>query len=322
MPIRTNRILGEMGAAHNEILFLVLASVHGNETAGIRALDLIFKMLEVEPIRNPSFELKGKIVGIIGNLSAHQVKKRYIDLDLNRQWTNANIELIRSEEYWTTTEEAPVEFEEMKAIDDMVFELIEKEQPRELVVLDIHTTSAKGGIFSICPDDEASIALGLTFHAPVLTGFLKGVRGTMMHYFSSKRMGLPTTVITFESGQHVEKLSVNRAIAAIINSLKHLGMVPSDVVEIQHDRRLRADSEGLPRLAELLIHHPIKVEDRFRMLPGFKNFDRIRAGQKLAEDRLGPIHSPTDGMILMPLYQKQGADGFFIIQPVEVPQGL
>ena len=55
------------------------------------------------------------------------------------------------------------------------------------------------------------------------------------------------------------------------------------------------------------------------MKEGFKNFDRIEKGQLLATDRHGNILSPTDGLILMPLYQKQGENGFFIVR--EVYQG-
>ena len=48
------------------------------------------------------------------------------------------------------------------------------------------------------------------------------------------------------------------------------------------------------------------------MKPGFRTFDRVWSGQELAQDRHGCIRSPQDGYILMPLYQNQGCDGFFI----------
>jgi hypothetical protein len=38
----------------------------------------------------------------------------------------------------------------------------------------------------------------------------------------------------------------------------------------------------------------------------------VKQGQVLANDRRGPINSPESGLILMPLYQKKGDDGFFI----------
>jgi succinylglutamate desuccinylase len=47
------------------------------------------------------------------------------------------------------------------------------------------------------------------------------------------------------------------------------------------------------------------------MEPGFKNLDHARAEQLLARDRNGEIRAPRDGLVLLPLYQKQGEDGFF-----------
>jgi succinylglutamate desuccinylase len=48
----------------------------------------------------------------------------------------------------------------------------------------------------------------------------------------------------------------------------------------------------------------------------YNNFDPIAKGEVLAYDKNGPIKSPYGGLILMPLYQKQGDDGFFVIQEI------
>jgi succinylglutamate desuccinylase len=50
----------------------------------------------------------------------------------------------------------------------------------------------------------------------------------------------------------------------------------------------------------------------FKMFPGFQNFSPIRKGEPLATDRHGIVYAPNGGCILMPLYQGQGNDGFFI----------
>jgi len=44
---------------------------------------------------------------------------------------------------------------------------------------------------------------------------------------------------------------------------------------------------------------------------------RVRAGETLASDRQGKIAAPVDGRILLPLYQQQGDDGFFLAAPVK-----
>ena len=70
-------------------------------------------------------------------------------------------------------------------------------------------------------------------------------------------------------------------------------------------------------MSELLYVHPIAADDDFVMHPGFKNFQPIAKGELLASDKNGEIKAKQDGRILMPLYQKQGEDGFFLIQTVE-----
>ena len=47
------------------------------------------------------------------------------------------------------------------------------------------------------------------------------------------------------------------------------------------------------------------------MEPGFANLQKISEGQLLARDRTGAIRSTERGLILLPLYQDQGNDGFF-----------
>ena len=56
------------------------------------------------------------------------------------------------------------------------------------------------------------------------------------------------------------------------------------------------------------------------MKKGFKNFDPIKKGDVLAEDNTGLILAKMDGLILMPLYQSKGSDGFYVVRPVEIKQ--
>ena len=48
------------------------------------------------------------------------------------------------------------------------------------------------------------------------------------------------------------------------------------------------------------------------MKPGYSNFDPIRKGEVLGTDRNGKVSAIEKGLVLMPLYQKLGEDGFFI----------
>ena len=40
----------------------------------------------------------------------------------------------------------------------------------------------------------------------------------------------------------------------------------------------------------------------------------MKAGEILAEDQHGAIRAKDDGLILMPLYQRKGTEGFFLVK--------
>ena len=89
-----NRIIGRYTGEENGPLLICFGGIHGNERAGVRALDLVFKMLEVEPITNPDFYFKGRILGVRGNVQALKAGKRYLTKDLNRQWTPERVNQV------------------------------------------------------------------------------------------------------------------------------------------------------------------------------------------------------------------------------------
>ena len=52
------------------------------------------------------------------------------------------------------------------------------------------------------------------------------------------------------------------------------------------------------------------------MLKGFESFQSIKKGMPLAKSNGKSINSKHSAMLFMPLYQKSGKDGFFIIKPI------
>ena len=305
-----DRIIGEYTGKIHGPLVIGIGGIHGNEPAGIEALELLFKMLEVEPITNPDFQFKGRLIGLRGNLRALEKGQRFIVKDLNRQWTEAHIDWIRTADEGEMDEED----KELKSLLHVIESAVEDYQPEQIILIDFHTTTAFGGIFTISTNDPESLSIATALHAPVITGLLKGIRGTTLHYFHKNRFKVKTTAVCFESGQHDEPLSVNRAIAAMVNCLRTLGCVKQEDVEHQHDAILQAYSKGLPKVAQLITTHPIQAGDEFQMVPNYQNFQKVKAGEVLAYDKNGAIKAPTDSMVLMPLYQKQGDDGFFLIR--------
>jgi succinylglutamate desuccinylase len=307
--MKIDREIGRNIGKERGPMLLMFGAMHGNEPAGVEAIKMLFRQLAIEPILNPEFALKGSVLGLIGNKAAFEKEVRFINSDLNRYWTVDNVKKVLNSE----NEELPVEGQELKAILEIVTDHIEQVNPTEIVMLDLHTTSSKGGIFTIASDDEKSIELAMSLRAPVVTKVLRGLHGTTIHFFNGENMDIETTALAFEAGQHEDILSPDRAYAAIVNCLKKMGCVKAHHVENKHKKILIEFGKNLPKVTSLVYKYDIKSSDHFEMLPGFVSFDKVVKGQQLAIDKNGPIFADSDGMILMPLYQKQGQEGFFIV---------
>ncbi len=307
------RIIGEYTGTEYGPLIICIGGIHGNEFAGVKALDLVLKMLEVEHIANPEFTFRGRMVAIRGNLSALKLKKRYVDKDLNRNFNKLRLDaIIKGEIHAEYTED----YEAIEII-RFVRNEIKDYQATKVVIIDLHTTSSPGGIFTIVPDDLPSLKIAKEMHAPVIQGMIDGVKGTTMHYFNSENLGVISRTISFESGQHNDPKAVTIAIAAIVACLRALGCVNPHDVESQHDKILINFSKNLPSVTKLIMKHPIKPSDNFKMKPDYLNFQRVYKGEIIATDVNGPIAISEDGILLMPLYQDQGEDGFFLIKEIK-----
>jgi len=312
------RILGCYEGTDRGALILIFGATHGNESAGVEAIREIFRLLEQEPARNPSFRFAGKLLGIVGNKQARIQQKRYLDRDLNRMWTQT--ELNRVEQI--PAGERRGEDREMAEILAIIHQELRDYQPEALVLLDLHTTSAQGGIFCIPTDDAPSLRLAKALHAPVILGMLDGIEGTLLHFVADNLFalnGFPKFAVgvAFESGQHDDPLSINRAIAAIVHMLRAAGCIREEDVDTRHEAILSAYARDLPKVTRLRYVHHLRQGDGFRMRPGYVNFSRVVEGEHLADDAKGAVRAPQNGLLLMPLYQAQGSDGFFLVEEVE-----
>jgi len=313
LQLMSKRIIGTYTEGNPGPLLICIGGIHGNEPAGIQALERVFQLIDEEPEKNPQFEFFGTLVGLRGNIAALNKKERYITKDLNRQWTPQNLQRIKN----TPTDQLDAEDSEMKELHDCIQKCIDRHPPTKLILMDLHTTTAHGGIFSIATDERESQVIATELKAPVVRGLLDGIDGTTLHYFNTKNIGIDTVAVCFESGQHDELDSIDNAVAAIINCLRSVGCVAPHNIENKHDERLIKYSANLPKITDLVYCHDIHEGDNFVMQPGYDNFQFIKKDELLAHDKNGEIRSKEDALILMPLYQKQGNDGFFLIKKVE-----
>ncbi len=252
--------------------------MHGNEPAGIQAIKEVFRLLHVEPEVNPGFHYRGVMLGIRGNLAALKTKQRFINRDLNRMLTPAEIKRIRqlSPERLTAEDKECLEF--METIEAE----IKKYRPRLTLILDMHTTTADGGIFTIAAEDEMSRILAKGLHAPVVLGIAEGLTGTTIDYFNRPSSNI--YCIVFEAGRHDDSYGIHRSVAAIVNCMQSIGAVDSRDVDHRHDGLLISLSIGLPKVTRLVYHYRIQPGELFIMNPGYQNFQQVTAGEKFGKE--------------------------------------
>ncbi len=310
------RIIGHYVGSAPGPLVIAIGGIHGNEPAGVYALERLFDLLEEEPLVNPGFSFRGELLALRGNVAALSSGRRYIDVDLNRIWPDANQPVT------TGTSSEARELDDLLAI---IEDVAEASPLSDIVLLDLHTTTARSGIFSVTGDDDPSLLLAAEMGVPVIRGMLDGMSNTTLHYFRKKNFPGERSVraISFEAGNHDDPGSVDRAVAATVSLLRALGCVQEEDVSTHHDETLREAAGQLPILTELVYVHklPRKRDNDFRMLPGFTNFQPVRAGTLLATDRDGDIRAAETGYVLMPLYQELGEEGFFLIRDYHPPTG-
>lgn len=311
------RVIGHYRGEESGPVVVVIGGIHGNEPAGVAALERLFDLLAEEPRINPGFSFSGELLALRGNLEALAAGRRYVDVDLNRIWHPTR-----------RAADAPypnVEARELNGLLAAIEHVLEENPHHELVLLDLHTTTAGGGIFSVTADDQPSLMLAAEMAVPVVKGMLNDIQGTTLGYFRGGHFGAGRRVraITFEAGTHQDPRAIDCALAATVNLLRALGCVRSEDVSTHHDKMLQACASGLPLMTELAyVHRLADGRDDFKMLPGYQNFQLIKAGEVLATDAGGQIVAPCSGYLLMPLYQRLGREGFFIVRDYLLPSGF
>ena len=299
---RRPRVLGDCSRGVSGPLLIVTGGVHGNEPSGVESLERVFAQLE-----RKSVPLRGRCVGLAGNIASLARSARYVDEDLNRLWTPERVAAARA-----SSEPATSEVREQRELLAAIEALLET-APQSATLLDLHSTSGAGPPFAILSDTAPNRRLVEALSVPVVFGLHRDVHGTLIEWFDT----LGHTSVVLEGGQNDAQETRVRHEAAIWTALASLGMVDEGCgIDLAAQRALLASSTAhLPGAIDVCLRWGIEPGERFRMEPGFANLQPVRRGELLA--RTGPageipIRSPFDGMLLMPLYQAQGNDGFFL----------
>ncbi len=300
------RILGSYGGDSPGPLVIGIGGMHGNEPAGALALQRALEILRAHDV-----PFRGKLVGFAGNRAALAQGRRYVNEDFNRVWSQERVRRIRAEVSATdTTAEQREQRELLACLDD---ELAQRRGP--VVCLDLHTTSAAGTPFVVMGDTLLNRRFGFRLRAPVVLGLEERLESTILNHLGEQGY----VAVGFEGGQHESPAAVTTHLATIRTMLATAGCIRAEDFPLPGGGLEPRDeaTDGLPPVVvEIRQHHVIRDGDDFVMEPGFTNFQPVERGQLLARDRRGPIRASESGQILMPLYQGQGNDGFFLIRRV------
>lgn len=307
---------GTAGAKEGGKLLILVGGLHGNEPAGVRAILRFFEELE-----ESALPIDGRVVGITGNARALREGGRFLVHDLNRLWTE---ETVRLDPGLDGASGAPIG-ESVSGSEGYTEEVEQQEILRELrrvldrapgcaVLLDLHSTSAEGPPFAIMADTLQNRSIASALRIPIVLGLEELVQGTLLAWFSE--MG--HCAVCIEGGQNELDSTVDHHLASIWITLVTAGLLAeSEVSNFAALReRLAATVWGLPEFCEIKYRYGVPPEGKFEMEAGFTNFHLVSQGTALARESVDGetkrIRCPHDGQLIMPRYQGQGADGFFI----------
>lgn len=280
---------------------IAVAGIHGNERAGVAATRRVLATFARRQGR-----VCGELVAFAGNLGAMRLGVRYRERDMNRVWTPARIKDLEAR----SASGAPLDAEDEEQLELLSAIRAAIARARGPVYLvDLHTTSAHGLPFILFGDTLRQRKFASAIPLPLVIGLEEQVDGVLSAYWTTHGC------VTFgvEGGQHDDPGSVDNLEAVLLLGAESAGLFGTGLLtETGAAHALLERRRGdLPRVMEVVSRRAITADDRFVMEPGFANLARARAGQLLARDRSGKIRAPKDGMIILPLYQGQGADGYF-----------
>lgn len=289
-------------------LLLCVGGLHGNEPAGVAALKELVALVGAR-----RHTLRGDFVAVAGNLPALAAGRRFLSYDLNRAWTASRIAGARDR--MRPANGRPAAPEDMELVRMLsVLDEVASRRRGPAWLLDLHTTSGGGGAFTTSADEPRHKRFAMSIPAPLVLGLNRHLEGTLTAYLDS----LGYTSAVFECGQHEEAESRVRAAGAVWLAIRAAGLLSDrNAPEARSGyRRLEEAYRRLPSILEMRYRHPVADADRYVTRPGFRNFQPVRVGEVIGDDRRGEVMAPESGRILMPLYQELGEDGFFVVRDV------
>ena len=238
------RIIGRLRSGTPGPMLVAVGSMHGNEPAGVLALEQV-----VERLQSESLLVRGDLLALVGNLSAIRSGQRFIDEDLNRQWSPERLARLASLESGSTAED----HEQRALLEEIHVGFASARGP--ITLLDLHTTSGEGHPFAVFTDTMRSRHFARRFPVPAVLGLEESLVGTLVDYVGL----LGHVAVGFEGGQHLDPRSVSNLASIAWMALAELGAVDAGrctwIEELRGD--LRRSTRAVPRTLSVVYRHPV-----------------------------------------------------------------
>jgi hypothetical protein len=299
--LAVDRIIGRVSSGVPGPTVVFFGGIHGNEPAGVRALEKVFAHFESGEVPCE----RGTIIGIRGNLPALGRQERYLQHDLNRLWNPARIERILA----TPESQRSAEEQELASLHGLLMGILE-EEAAPFYFIDLHTTSSQTLPFITINDSMINRKFSELFPVPVILGIEEYLEGPLLSYINQ----LGYMALGFESGQHQDPAAVTHAEDFIWLTLYFSGATPSFAGYRQSYRRLQQAALCDHYFYEVFYRHELSNGHGFKMEEGYRSFQRVPRGTRVATQQGEPLELQKPGILFMPLYQQQGEEGFFLIR--------
>lgn len=297
-----SRFIGQVAGEQKGPTLILFGGLHGNEPAGVKALENLF-----DKLKKDSFQIRGTLIGIRGNIPALLQKKRFLCQDLNRLWTEEKIAEIKSKPH----SELEVEELELLELERLISDILDSFSP-PFYFIDFHTTSSKTLPFITINDALINRKFSKQFPVPIILGIEEYLEGPLLSRMNKRGY----VSLGFESGQHNEESAVKNCIAFLWLTLVFSGMLEKQQAEYfdKYYKQLKVSANSDSSFYEVIHRQGLKNTDDFTMLNGYESFQKVTKGTLLAIQNKEKISATENTILFMPLYQQQGAEGFFLIK--------
>lgn len=250
---------------------VILGSVHGNERVGKGVIDALIALCDEKT-------LCGTLVLIVGNPEAYAADVRFLDVDLNRQFTMSH----KSER----DHKSVLNREEQRAKEIAPF--LEKAD----YVLDIHSTSKPSVPFVYTETTAAHMKLAMLLKTQYIVSAHPDFRPSELVSSTDSYVDHHGGIgLTYEAGWNKNPLATKDVLTQTLHFLNAVGTLESGAKnpETLHPPKwLQIEGHVLPKTSE------------FHFLQDFKNFDAVEAGEWVASDGKTIVKAPHSGYLVFP----------------------